>query len=117
MHKRLGRILGGQKAILDAGGSAQGSAPIGYSIAELDAAIDASGGLCAICRRPSTRKLAMDHCHATGKLRGLLCQPCNTGLGHFQDDVERMQRAIDYLRNAAVQLSESPIINQINARK
>ena len=56
-------------------------------------------GACAICRKPEKKgkKLAVDHCHDTGKVRGLLCMHCNTGLGHYEDDVDRMRRAADYV--------------------
>lgn len=56
-------------------------------------------GLCAICgeRCSSFKELAVDHCHTTGKVRGLLCMQCNTALGQLKDDVNRLQRAITYL--------------------
>ena len=57
-------------------------------------------GMCAICgEKPNTKRgLHLDHCHDTGIVRGLLCHGCNTGLGSFQDDPERLSKAIDYLR-------------------
>lgn len=59
------------------------------------------GGLCAICRRANgrTRRLSVDHDHATGAVRGLLCRPCNTMLGHGRDSVEFFERAVEYLNN------------------
>lgn len=56
-------------------------------------------GVCAICKsRPSKRKaLAVDHNHQTGEVRGLLCDKCNRGIGHFDDDKSLLQEAIDYL--------------------
>jgi hypothetical protein len=64
----------------------------------------AQGGVCAICRNLETatfgggiRKLAVDHDHSTGKIRGLLCQACNTGLGLFKDIPERMELAAQYI--------------------
>lgn len=58
------------------------------------------GDACAICGT-TTGVLHIDHCHESGKVRGLLCQPCNFGLGNFSDNVDRMARAIAYLRQAS----------------
>jgi hypothetical protein len=59
------------------------------------------GGVCKICKRPPTHsrydRLHVDHDHATGKVRGLLCHTCNTGLGSFQDRPDWLQAAIVYL--------------------
>jgi hypothetical protein len=53
---------------------------------------------CAICKRPRmVKRLAQDHCHTSGKTRGLLCDACNTGLGMFEDDIARLAAAIAYL--------------------
>lgn len=43
-------------------------------------------------------KLHIDHCHISGKLRGLLCGNCNVGLGHFKDDINLLKNAIKYLK-------------------
>lgn len=54
---------------------------------------------CAVCgKAASKKKLAVDHCHTTGKIRDLLCGSCNTGLGQFQDNPELLEKAADYLR-------------------
>jgi hypothetical protein len=53
---------------------------------------------CAICKCTEGR-LVLDHCHLTGKWRGLLCDDCNHGLGKFKDSVENLQGAIDYLKS------------------
>ena len=47
-------------------------------------------------RKNPTRKV-VDHCHDTGNFRGVICAKCNLGLGHFEDDVDRMKRAIHYV--------------------
>lgn len=59
---------------------------------------------CKICDKElksysldSKRQLAIDHCHTTKKVRGLLCHHCNIGLGMFKDNTETMTRAIKYL--------------------
>lgn len=59
----------------------------------------AQNGVCKICKRvcPSGRKLSVDHCHISGKIRGLLCMKCNKGLGSFEDNMENMKIAIEYL--------------------
>ncbi|KKL57780.1 hypothetical protein LCGC14_2231970, partial [marine sediment metagenome] len=62
-------------------------------------------GVCAICGLPETRVsnngnikvLSVDHCHETGKVRGLLCQRCNSGIGFLNDDIENLKCAILYL--------------------
>ena len=68
---------------------------------------DAQGGLCYICKKPSTqksnnsktiKKLAVDHDHATGKVRKLLCGACNSCLGYAEDSIERLQKLIAYLK-------------------
>lgn len=55
------------------------------------------GGVCAICRLPCTRELAVDHCHKTGVVRGLLCAGCNTAIGRLHDDPRLLLRAAKYL--------------------
>ncbi|MGH2494917.1 MAG: endonuclease VII domain-containing protein [Ktedonobacteraceae bacterium] len=58
-------------------------------------------GLCAICGRPERKSLGktlcVDHNHFTGKVRGLLCSNCNSGLGHFEENLDYLNRAIEYL--------------------
>lgn len=62
-------------------------------------------GLCKICgsegfimnKDRHKMKLVIDHCHTTGKVRGLLCHNCNRALGLFQDSTDNLKRAIDYL--------------------
>ncbi len=53
---------------------------------------------CAICGEAETkRRMSVDHCHRTGKVRGLLCQRCNTSLGGFKDNPALLKKAIKYL--------------------
>jgi predicted transcriptional regulator len=58
-------------------------------------------GRCAVCgkhQKELKTVLAVDHDHVTEEIRGLLCGPCNMGLGMFRDDPILLQKAIDYLR-------------------
>ena len=57
---------------------------------------------CAICRE-EVEKLVIDHCHKTGKVRGLLCSTCNSGLGFFRDHPDYCNRAFEYLINSKIQ--------------
>lgn len=79
----------------------------GMTIEKRQEMFDAQGGLCPICDRimqipdgPRPKIVAnIDHDHSTGKIRGLLCQSCNTGLGLFSDDTNRLAAAIRYLEH------------------
>jgi len=57
-------------------------------------------GSCESCGDPFTTTPHVDHDHATGVVRGYLCLGCNTGLGNFKDDPERLYAAIQYLQKA-----------------
>jgi hypothetical protein len=60
---------------------------------------DRQGGQCAICRCvPDWKRLAVDHDHETGEIRGLLCNQCNCGLGFFKDDPALIMQALGYLK-------------------
>lgn len=89
-----------------------------YGITHLDyeAMLAAQDSLCLICLKPETAidvrtgdvfGLAIDHCHTSGKVRGLLCVGCNNGLGCFRDDPERLASAILYLNKH----SQTPVHN------
>lgn len=57
---------------------------------------------CAICGTTDTgayKAFHVDHCHDTGTVRGLLCSNCNTGIGNLNDDINLLQRAIEYLNS------------------
>src|SRR5262249_33589337 len=70
----------------------------GMSLLEYELRLASQNGACAICKKtPKRRLLCIDHCHETGKVRGLLCTLCNAALGAFGDNPKRMQAATDYL--------------------
>jgi nitrate/TMAO reductase-like tetraheme cytochrome c subunit len=71
-----------------------------------DEMVKSQNNRCAICGNveiakhnitKKVQKLAVDHCHSSGKVRGLLCQDCNRGLGKFHDNIQRLENAIKYL--------------------
>jgi Recombination endonuclease VII len=53
---------------------------------------------CAICATQIGWEAAVDHCHTTNKIRGLLCRKCNLGLGGFKDNIETIRKAIAYVK-------------------
>lgn len=74
-----------------------GMEPEAYHVMLVDQA-----GACAICREPFQAIPHVDHDHATHAVRGLLCSACNTGLGGFRDDLNRLDAAKGYLLAHAV---------------
>lgn len=77
----------------------------GLSKAEYFAMVEAQSNCCAICGEspnPSAKKrlLCVDHCHDTGRIRGLLCDSCNKGIGNLKENAAVLFRAILYLRRA-----------------
>jgi hypothetical protein len=80
----------------------------GLTNGDFEHMLQSQRGLCAICHQPETstwngrvRKLAVDHDHATGAVRALLCQRCNLTLGRMQDDPALLRKAADYLEEHA----------------
>ncbi len=79
----------------------------GITIEQFNEMLASQHGKCAICEvimDPPARAtrdsvaVTVDHCHQSGKVRGLLCYSCNLGLGIFKDRVERLEAAVKYLR-------------------
>lgn len=74
----------------------------GITIEDRDLILAKQDSKCAICKSPhpnrkNTRNFCVDHNHETGKVRGLLCQSCNRGLGLLKDSKEILLRAVRYL--------------------
>jgi hypothetical protein len=83
----------------------------GISFADYATLWDTQEGKCAICSmvfkefgatEVAKEQAYVDHDHTTNKVRGLLCNNCNAGLGHFFDKTTRLQKAIDYLRSHGI---------------
>jgi len=75
----------------------------GITLEEYNSILDKQGGACKLCSLTDHTHgrgnvLYVDHCHTTGKVRGILCHNCNSGLGHFKDNIELLKKAIDYLK-------------------
>jgi hypothetical protein len=82
-------------------------ANFGMTPEDYDRILVAQNHVCAICHKPETkfdsrqgvvRRLSVDHDHATGRVRGLLCHHCNNGIGHLREDPKLLRAAIAYLK-------------------
>ena len=78
----------------------------GISPEQYEVLHEAQDGVCAICKEPETaryqgtlRRLSVDHCHESGKVRGLLCGRCNQSIGRMRDSPALLEEAARYLRN------------------
>lgn len=64
---------------------------------EVDQRLKDQDNACAICQQPFEDKPMVDHDHKSGKVRGLLCHHCNTGIGLMRDDPKLLYRAARYI--------------------
>lgn len=74
----------------------------GIGLDDYERMLSRQGGGCAICgaaKSANGSRLAVDHCHTSGIVRGLLCLSCNHGIGRFKDDPGKLRRAAEYLEN------------------
>lgn len=78
----------------------------GLTLSELRKMEQVQRGQCAICG--SGGNLHIDHDHATGAVRGMLCRSCNVGIGHLRDDIALVRSAVRYLRKTSGPLAPSP---------
>jgi hypothetical protein len=92
----------------------------GLTPEELQTLIASQGGVCAICDDGKPEHI--DHDHETGRIRGVLCGPCNMGLGLFKDDPRRLEAAVDYLHRARiaasiVEVEHTDIVLELDSRR
>jgi hypothetical protein len=69
----------------------------GITLEQFDEIVSSQNNRCPICDNP-TIEFAVDHCHRTGDIRGIICNYCNSGLGYFKDDIKALEGAIRYLQ-------------------
>jgi len=81
----------------------------GIDLAKYQEMLLAQNGVCGICKKPETsvvngkiKPLAVDHCHNSEKIRGLLCARCNQAIGLLNEDVNILSSAIEYLRTHSI---------------
>lgn len=80
----------------------------GISLNDFNIILEKQNGKCTICNKlmeePSSTRgqgldvMALDHCHETGKIRSILCNACNKGLGMFNDDISLLENALKYIK-------------------
>lgn len=93
----------GQQNIRDANRNAGYSRRYGITLTDYNNMFVAQAGKCNICRTHQSelkKALRVDHCHQTGKVRGLLCHNCNIGIGMLQDDPDIIKSALIYIKNS-----------------
>jgi len=73
----------------------------GITTTDYEKMLQDQSGSCALCPEvPGDKPLCIDHDHASGKIRGLLCDRCNRGLGYFRDSVVSLRKAADYIERS-----------------
>lgn len=70
----------------------------GLTLDQYHALFERADFVCEICQSDEGR-LGVDHCHETGRVRGILCNSCNAAIGHFRDDSARLQAAVRYVED------------------
>jgi len=99
---RYGKIRASHKKWVDGHPDYDIKKRYGITWGEYDKLFRKQRGRCAICRKPPNpnsrrKRLSVDHCHATKKVRGLLCSLCNCMVGRLKEDPKKFDRAIRYL--------------------
>lgn len=96
-----------------------GNVRINYNLGreEYDALMAAADGKCNICggSNPDGRRLHVEHCHATGIVRGIVCTRCNTGIARFLDSPELLRKAAEYLERAYARAANNNVESAASA--
>ena len=93
------RALANKAAYADRARDLRFQREFGITLDTYRSMLKAQGGTCAICKTPPLKKwLSVDHCHDTGAVRGLLCQPCNIAIGWLKHSTTLLESAKDYIR-------------------
>lgn len=86
----------------------------GISMDDYNKQFELQNGVCHICNENKYNiALCVDHCHETGKVRGLLCHGCNHVLGLFKDDANAFYQAIDYIQSQGVWFEDRKVLKTI----
>lgn len=99
-----GRLAAAVRAVAVRDAERTNKRKYGLTLGARDAMVAEQTGRCAICAvelgpfGTASHSACVDHCHASGAVRGILCSRCNKGLGHFRDRPEVLERAAQYLR-------------------
>lgn len=93
----------------------------GISLDEYREILESQRGVCKICGKPETemrlgkvKELAVDHCHETGFIRGLLCAKCNCGIGNFKENIDSLKNAITYLEENSKKINDIKLNWELN---
>lgn len=75
----------------------------GITLEHFNSIVESQNKKCALCEdalKLGTKSVHVDHCHETGKVRGVLCARCNLGIGRFGDTIQGLEKAISYLKRS-----------------
>ena len=89
----------------------------GISVEEYQRILTRQNNACGICEQPFTCTPCIDHCHKTKRVRGLLCNRCNLGLGNYHDNPDFLRKAADYLDRWEQRVSEGQDRSEIQDRE
>lgn len=102
LRETKSKMYGGKGKNPEYGTFAQFKYKYGITIEDYNRKLETQEGKCKICGKHQSifnKRMHLDHCHLTGKIRDILCKNCNQGLGHFMDNPELLEKAASYIKN------------------